>query len=313
MKNLRFRLACMLLVFIVNPYFPQAQLFKQLLNTVKNTNQSQVNDKSNQTTNKAASKNTNDTSASDVTLKALGLLTGGGGVSAEDSAAAIKSFKTASGGSGIFYQYINISSFKSQAPLSDTSSSFFTSNGNGRSEMRIPMPGASVNKMIVIGHTGQPKYSVSLYPDSKTYSLNVIDTSLINSNRQSYKVTKMGNEMVNGYNCIHSKLVSTFGSGMFKSSSTTDVWTSNDVPGYDLFKKLANMGNVTPTMMKALQQAGADGMFVKMKIESKDYSMTMTLFKAERKPFPATLFEIPAGYNQSKYNMFYHMMPGVKD
>jgi hypothetical protein len=239
-------------------------------------------------------------------------LTGGGGVSAADSAAAIKSFMTASSGSGFLYHYINNATSKN-GTSTDTTAKFITNNGNGRSEMRINIPGASTNKMITIAHAGQPKYSVSLYTESKTYSLNVIDTSLINSNMENYQVTKIGNETVQGYNCIHSKIVSTMGRGMFKSSSTSDIWTSTDVPGYALYKKMMTAQNVTPKMMRALQQAGADGMFVKMQVQGKEYSMTMLLISAEQKTFPASLFMIPAGYSQSQYNMIYHMMPGVKN
>jgi hypothetical protein len=83
------------------------------------------------------------------------------------------------------------------------------------------------------------------------YSLNVIDTSLINNRIEKYQVTKIGNENVHGYNCTHAKLVTTSGSGLFKSSGTMDVWMSVDVPGYSTYKK-EMLQNVTPAMMQAL-------------------------------------------------------------
>ena len=38
----------------------------------------------------------------------------------------------------------------------------------------------------------------------------------------------------------------------------------------------------------------------------------MLLVKAEKRTFPASLFEIPGGYTESKQNMIYHMIPGAK-
>ena len=96
---------------------------------------------------------------------------------------------------------------------------------------------------------------------------------------------------------------------MFKSSSTEDIWTSVDVPGYDLIKKATLQLNITPGMMKALNDAGCGGFFVKMQSGDKDYSMTMQLVKADKQSFPASMFKIPNGYTESKSNlMFSNMM-----
>ncbi len=331
------------------PGIAHAQFFKQLLNSVKNTAQNRANDKASQTTNQGLDKvdgatqikstsgssgtstagsagatspgvstgsssrsSAGDTSAANATMKALGLWTAGGGVSAADSVAAIRSFMTASGGSGIFYQYQTVITSK-KGNSRDTSNSYLAANGNGRSEMRINMPGVSSGKIINIGHATQRQYSVMLDPDDKTYSLNVIDTSLINSGGgENYQVTKIGNETVHGYPCIHSKMVSTIGSGLFKSKSTMDIWTSTAVPGYALYKKLGSIENVKPKMMAALDNAGAGGFFVKMVAGDKDYTMTMSLVQAEEKTFPGSLFQIPAGYKQSNETMTQHMLSGAK-
>ena len=262
----------------------QAQFFKNLLNTVKQTAQNRANDKTSQTTNsllnkadsatqlksksggsgstgtglsgggstagdlgsnnrvlgsfaKAAAQNPNDTSSSDLTMKALGIMSGGGGVSAADSAAAIKSFMTASGGSGVLYQY-DITTTTKKGILKDTSITYLTNNGNGRKEMRIPMPGVVSGKIITIGHVAQRQYSVMLDPGDKTYSLNVIDTAFINEGGgETYQVTKVGNETVQGYPAVHVKMTSTMGSRMFKSTTTMDIWISTAVPGYALYVK----------------------------------------------------------------------------
>jgi hypothetical protein len=323
----------------------QAQFFKNVLNSVKQTVQSKSNDKASQVTSKSfdkvtglpdsktktgstgttgttgtppgsgksgAAANPSDTSAGAATMKALGLFTGGGGVSAADSAAAIKSFRTASGSSGYYYQWQTTATSK-RGTSRDTSNTYFASNGNGRNEMRINMPGATSGKIITIGHAAQRGYTILLDPDDKTYSLNIIDTGLINSGAgETYQVKKIGTEMVQGYSCIHSRLTSTIGSGMFKSTSTEDIWTSTAVPGYELFMQMASIQNVKPKMMVALENAGAGGFFVKMTAGDKNYSMTMVLAKAEQKTFPASMFMIPAGYKESNETMMSHMMKGAK-
>jgi beta-lactamase class D len=103
-------------------------------------------------------------------------------------------------------------------------------------------------------------------------------------------------------------MVTTSGSGLFKSKSEEDLWTSTAVPGYALYKRLAAVSGIRPQMMQALEQAGADGFFVKMTAAGKDYSMTMSLMHAEEKSNPASLFEIPAGYTKTDENMMQHMM-----
>jgi hypothetical protein len=319
----------------------QAQFLKKIINTVKNTAQNRANDQAAQSTNstidktvsgstsntnnssmqagdnastnkvlgafaQAAQQNPNDTSSADLTMKALGNLIGGGGVSAADSAAAIKSFMTAKGGSGYYYESVTTVTTKNGSSK-DTSKIYMASSGEGRAEMGMHIPGAIDVNFINLGHAANPRYSVMIYPGSKTYALNLIDTSLINSNIETYEVTKMGNETVNGYNCTHAKLKSTTGEGMFKSSSTMDIWTSEDVPGYALMRKIMLDQNVKPQMMQALEQNNCGGYIVKMMSSAKEAMVEMELIKALNKSFPASLFEIPEGYSESQENMIYYM------
>jgi len=258
----------------------------------------------------AAAANPNDTSAGDVTMKALGLLTGGGGVSPADSAAAINSFKTAGGGPGILYQTVTTVT-SSRGTSKDTSSAWFTNAGFARSEMSINMGPVSSGKIISIQHASNAKYSILLDPDKKTYSLNIIDTSLINGGGEKYQVTVIGHETVSGYPAVHSKLTSTIGSGMFKSTTTMDLWTSTALPGYALLKTMMSSQNIKPKMLQALETAGAGGWMVKMQAGSKDYTMTMQFLRAEEKTFPASLFEIPSGYTEENQNMARHLMSGA--
>ena len=82
-----------------------------------------------------------------------------------------------------------------------------------------------------------------------------------------------------------------------------DIWTSADVPGYSMLKSWMSNQNVTPKMMKALDQAGCGGFMVKMTNDNKNLTYSMDLIKADKNSFPASMFCIPAGYTESKYNL----------
>ncbi len=343
MKKLLVFIIILTCTFCVASNAAQAQFLKKIMNTVKSTAQTRANDKAAQSTNKAidhaeqtsqknssesygdtastnkvlgafakaAEQNPNDTSAADVTMKALGILTSGGGISAADSTAAIKSFENAKGGSGFYYESITTTTTK-KGTSKDTSKIYMASSGDARNEMRIPIPGTTNNKFINLGRAANTRYSLMLYPETKTYALNIIDTSLINSRNETYEVTKLGNESIQGYNCTHVKLKSTLGRGMFKSSSTMELWTSESVPGYSFIKKVMTNQNIRPQMLQALEKNNCGGYIVKMVSSDKEYSMEMQLIKAEPETFPASLFKIPAGYKESGENMMYHMMSAGK-
>jgi Domain of unknown function (DUF4412) len=260
---------------------------------------------------KAAAANPNDTSSADLTMKALGILAGETAVSPKDSADAINTYKTSTGGAGMHYEYSFTTSGKKIATNKDTSHIYFTNGGEGRSEMSIPMPGVKTNQMISVGRINEPKYTVFLYPDSKTYSLRIVDTSMLKS-KKSYQVTKIGTETVQGYSCIHAKIVSSGGSGRFKSTSTMDIWTSTAVPGYSLYKKMTDLRASEIGMLSALEKAGCSGIFVKLVVTGNDVTVEEVLLKAEERNYSADLFRIPTGYTQSNENMIYHMAASPK-
>jgi Domain of unknown function (DUF4412) len=261
---------------------------------------------------KAAEENPNDTSSADLTMKALGILAGGGGVSAKDSAAAIENFKSAGGGSGVFIQYETTVNMKETGTTKDTSTSYLTESGEGRKEMNLAgMMGVKNGaSMIMLGRANTPGYLLMLNPAAKTYTLNVIDTSLINSTKKTYVVTKVGNETISAYSCIHSKLKETMGSAIFKSTTEMDIWTSTSVPGYSLLKKVMAIENLTPQMFQALEKAGCGGFIVKLTSNSKDASVDMELIHAENKNFGSGLFRIPDGYTESKNNTIINNLVG---
>jgi hypothetical protein len=331
MNNTLRKALCFVLPLLVLCAIPgHSQFLKDVLNHVKQTAQNRANDKASQNTNKSLDKvdstftgkggsggsvagSTTDSSGSAAVMKGLGNFMGRGGVSAADSAKALAAYKNANGGSGTYYEYTIETTSKRGGASKSTAKMYFTGDGEGRSEMNLAaMMGAkNAAPMITIGRASQLEYSVSLDDSVRKYSLNVIDTALINSGFSTYKITKLGEENINGYSCIHAKLQTTTGSGLFKSTSTMQLWTSTGVTGYSSLKKMM-LQNVTPAMMKALEAAGCGGFIVKMASDgNKNYSMTMLLTKAEGQTFSAALFKIPAGYTQSNDNLMLANMMGA--
>ena len=301
---------CLLLALLFAFILPvNAQGLKGLINRVKQASSKNTNTTGQTTTSGTGTQGQasagDSAAAARAVQKGLGNLMGGGGVSAADSAAALAVYNSSNGGAGIYYEYTTEMTTKRSGTVKSVTKIYFTDAGEGRSEMNIgAMMGAkNAHPIAMIGRSKQPTYSVTLSDDTRQYSLNVIDTALISSGGTKDQVTKIGEETINGYHCIHAKLVATVGSGMFKSSSTMQVWTSTAVPGYATMRKMM-LQNVTPSMMKALDDAGCGGFIVQMTSgEGKSYSMTMSLTKAEKQTFPSSLFRIPSGYTKSDDNM----------
>jgi hypothetical protein len=285
----------LLFVASVHPLSTHAQFFKNLVNNVKQNMANKATGNQAQTPGKPDSSGRTRSTYDSASLAAMmaNINKPKPSISPADSAAAIKSFMTGSGGSGLLYRYLDTYDYKRKqkdSTFRDTMSIAITDSHDTRSDIGLL-------GMEVIGHAGMPKYSMILYPQNKTYSLNIIDTAAINSGGQgTYQVVKVGNETVQGYHCIHSKLTISYGKG---SAVTEDLWTSTEVQGYAVLKKMEAIQNVTPKMMAALDQAGCGGFFIKVVVQSTAFSMTMLLMSADRKNLPASMFQIPPGYVQA--------------
>jgi hypothetical protein len=276
------------------PAITRAQFLKTLVDNAKNTiagkNTSSTTGKKDSTANAGT---TIDTNALKQRLAQLQKANAGPSVSPADSAAAIQGFKSATGGSGLYYQYLDVYDMprgKKDSIFKDTMSIAITDGHNARTDFSL-----LGDRTEVLGHAGMPRYSMMIYTRTKTYQLHIIDTAAINRpDGMTYQVTKVGNEQVQGYNCIHARVaMSTPGS---KTPIMEDYWLSADVPGYATFKQMMVGQHVTPQIMKALEAAGCSGFFVKVTVHSAAYSLDMQLIQATRKDFPASYFELPSGY-----------------
>jgi hypothetical protein len=282
------------------PAGSQAQFLKNLVNNVTQNISNKAAGKATGTTGKP------DTSAAGKTARdsaALMQMMAGANkpkvMTAADSAA-VKGFMTAIGGSGMLYQYRVAYDFKrngKDSALVDTMSSAYCTNGYTHVDMDL-----LGMRMQLLGRVNQPKYTVVLYPESKSYLLNTVDTATLHADKMTYTVTRIGTETVAGYNCVHAK-ISIVTPGL-KTPIVEDVWTSTAVPGYAEMKKMTvQTKNMSLKMLDALDQAGCGGYPVKMTMlqstgGSNDLtiSMNMVLITAAQRSFPASEFEIPAGY-----------------
>jgi hypothetical protein len=231
-----------------------------------------------------------------------------------DAAAVLKSFMTATGGSGMWYQYQTRYEVRIRGTVRtmvDTMSSAISDDRYAHVDM-----GVWGMRFSMLKHVGQPRYTVKLNPQTKSYSLTVIDTAWSNSaNGQTFRVVRIGTESVEGYTCVHAKMTVTGADG--KVVTTDDLWTSTAVPEYAQYKREMADEHITVKMMQALEKAGCEGFVVKIVGETpmtgggaaapgggSQTKFEMTLIKAERRNFPASMFEIPAGYTESAVAKF---------
>jgi Fe-S cluster assembly iron-binding protein IscA len=307
---------CVLVVGMVGTTMPgRAQFLKNLVNNVKQNIGNKAAGNAAGTTGKRDSASVAGKSGLDSAMVAqmLANATKPKPMTAADSAA-VKSFMTATGGSGMLYEYRVVYDFKKNgkdSTITDTLSQAISEAHN--THVTMDMMGM---KMQLLGRADQPRYSIVLYPDVKSYLLNIIDTAVLHADKMTYTVTRIGTETVAGYSCVHAKLsISTTG---LKTPIVEDIWTSTGVPGYAEMKKLMTVHNITVKMLDALDQAGCNGFMVKMTMtptgeaaSSKDLAIStnMVLITAARRSFPASLFEIPAGYTAANsQSMFANMM-----
>lgn len=227
-------------------------------------------------------------------------------ISPADSAAAILNFKTAAGGAGQYYQYLETYTWTNKKGKDSVFKDTMAIDVSDAHFVRTNFSLLGI-KTVVLSRASMPHYSVMLHTDTRTYALHVIDTASVNrSNGWTYQVVKVGTEQVGGYDCVHARV--TMSKPGTKESISEDVWNSTQVPGYGALKKLTTTQNVTPQFMKVLEQAGCDGFVVKMTLHGAAYSMEMLLTQSARKDFSASEFEIPADYTaESRVNPFGHL------
>ncbi len=228
----------------------------------------------------------------------------------KDSSAVSASVGSGSG-DDMYYELTTTSSGKNVA-INGTTKMYVSSKGNIRTEMNLSnsaSPNKNLLPIVLIGHADKPNESISIDDEKKSYTINHINPDDLNTEEKMQStVTKVGEEKILGFNCVHAKIISKKTMGSFYSETdTVDLWKSKEVPMQSNVKELFNQfesrtGNTTysPEATAQLKQMGCDGFTVKMEMGSKDVSMVMQLSKVEHRDLPASMFEIPGGYKEMK-------------
>ncbi len=233
--------------------------------------------------------------------------------STKGSVAAATGNSSASTGSGddMYYELTTTSTGKNMS-INAVTRMFVSSKGDMRSEMNT-VSSLNGNKItapiIIIAHSNKPDESIIIDDSAKTYSINNINRNGLDTKEKiESTVSKVGEDKILGFNCVHAKIISKNFIGNFYSIvDTVDIWRSNDVPIQSTVKDLMNKfesrtGNYmySKEVTDQLKQMGCIGFMVKMEIGSKDASTVMQLTKVEHRDLPASMFEIPAGYKEDK-------------
>ncbi|MBS1651695.1 MAG: DUF4412 domain-containing protein [Bacteroidetes bacterium] len=165
--------------------------------------------------------------------------------------------------------------------------------------MDIPqIPGGITNKVLYIKSVPEAVYVIN--EKSKTYSEQK-KSSTTNESEKKYTVTKLGNEKVNGYNCVHAIVSS--------DRENYEVWNTKEIKEFAQYSEAMASNNRinTPTREKALKDAGCEGFMVKSikKGNENEGSLEINLIKIEKKSFTASDFELPKGYTKSEQGVNY--------
>lgn len=182
-------------------------------------------------------------------------------------------------------------------------STIYISKAGIRTEMSAGMQGMNINMVMLMRHD-TPDKVYRIDHQNKTYTIMNIpkasdDTDSANTNPDDkYKVEKLGQETILGYKTQHVRLV--------HKSATTEMWTTKELLDSDAFSRLEARRNRTRAgndLLKALKDAGADGMPIRSITSIGEGKVTTEVVKVDKKKLPASLFEIPAGYTESAGGM----------
>jgi hypothetical protein len=184
-----------------------------------------------------------------------------------------------------------------------------------RCEMNMQM-GPMAMKMVMLQMSSTPNTLYRISDADKTYAEMDLAKMRAMSGQQpdarKYTVEKLGQETILGYKTQHVLVKEKTAQGA--DAITTEMWTAKDLLDYATFSKMqARPGKAAgeEALVKALQDAGADGIPLKSIASSPDGTkMTMEVVKVEKKSLPVSTFEIPAGYTKSEGGLM-EMMGGM--
>jgi uncharacterized protein DUF4412 len=152
-------------------------------------------------------------------------------------------------------------------------------------------------RMVMLQRLAEPNKTYSIDDEQKTYSVITHEEKAQPSDRK-WKVEKTGRDSVAGYSCEKAVLTS-------DSGGRTEVCVSKEIMPSSSWLAAWNRREDQRSPLKALREAGVEGFPIRWIIRDKEGDATtqMELVRFEKKSLPASLFEIPPGYQQTSGSM----------
>lgn len=221
-----------------------------------------------------------------------------------------------SGGSGkdMYYEYATTSAGKNVS-INGVTKMYISARGDMRVEMNMSSSfngNKSSAPIVVIGHSDKPDESVSIDYETKTYTINHFNRDDLNTGEKIQStVTKVGDEKILGFNCVHARIVSKNSIGsLYSTVDTLDLWRSEEVPILasvrnlmDKFESKSGYLLYSSQVVDQLKQMGCEGFMIKLVMNSRSSSTKEELTKVEHRDLSENMFQIPAGYKEDKESL----------
>jgi hypothetical protein len=167
-----------------------------------------------------------------------------------------------------------------------------------------PMPGGFT--MVTLWRVAEPDVTYVLNEERKRYAiLSVTDADAAASGQpETWRVERLGRDTVAGFACEKVLLRSSQGEEI-------DACVAKDILGSRAWMAAVPRQRGSEGFHKALRDAGVDGFMTRMAWRAKgepEPRATFELVRAERKAVPASVLEVPAGY-QKVDAMMLHASP----
>ena len=152
-------------------------------------------------------------------------------------------------------------------------------------------------RTITIQKLSDADHAVHVNEARRTYAIADLKTlrSRLNGHKQpTYTVKDLGRDKVGGFSCAKVLLTSS-------SGTETELCLATDLVAPPSWLSAFGRNEAPGSILTALREKGVEGFPVRLALRGRDgktMSM-MELVRFERKPLPASLFEIPSGYTQT--------------
>jgi hypothetical protein len=160
-------------------------------------------------------------------------------------------------------------------------------------------PGGAI-KMVMLTRTAEPGISYMINDAQRSYAridVKEMQKSLPKSEQEKkWTVKRLGSDKVAGYACERAIVAQEGG------SSENEVCISKEILGSASMFNSGQRGGAAQGLETALKANGLQGMPIRMIMREKakaEAVMTWELVKAEKRPLPASTFDVPAGYKET--------------